>query len=301
MIKEINKYYRLFPGDIYKIDNGYYFYINDYKYYILKYDNINNLDYYEKIVNDLYSNNIMVHTLQKTIYNNSYINYNNMNFVLLKVNSIEKDLIKLDEIIKFNKMSSKKDNNINLTNWNVIWSNKVDIFEMEMNDLNKEYKLLQDVFNYYIGLSENAIIYARDTYLLEPNINIGVGHRRIRSNMNRGYFYNPLTFTYDFIVRDFAEYTKFNFFDNTLTFSEIEYVINSDVFTKGDLMLYFARLLYPSYFFDLTEAILSGKKDEEDLKKIINKVDEYEDLLIDIFFLIKKKYDIPPINWLMKK
>ena len=61
-------------------------------------------------------------------------------------------------------------------------------------------------------------------------------------------------------------------------------------------------MLYPSYFFDcFSKYILEDKLCEDELMHILERVDEYEDFLRDIYYEIKKTYDIPEITWLLKK
>jgi len=65
-------------------------------------------------------------------------------------------------------------------------------------------------------------------------------------------------------------------------------------------MLY-ARLIYPTYYFDIYEDIMSGKKDEDDLIPIIDKVDDYEMFLKNAYYEISKYAPIDRIEWLLQK
>ena len=57
-----------------------------------------------------------------------------------------------------------------------------------------------------------------------------------------------------------------------------------------------------SYYFDcFSKYILEDKLCEDELMRILERVDEYEDFLRDIYYEIKKTYDIPEITWLLKK
>ena len=63
----------------------------------------------------------------------------------------------------------------------------------------------------------------------------------------------------------------------------------------------FARLLYPTYFFDKYDEILEGTASEEEIVSIIEKQEEYEEFLIDIYSFLKLNYNIPEIEWLIKR
>ena len=65
-------------------------------------------------------------------------------------------------------------------------------------------------------------------------------------------------------------------------------------------MFLFSRLLYPSYYFDLVKKIIEEDEEEVKLLNYINRVNEYEDLLLDIYNVMNKKYNMPPVEWLKK-
>ena len=65
-------------------------------------------------------------------------------------------------------------------------------------------------------------------------------------------------------------------------------------------MLY-ARLLYPSYYFDIYERVIEDKIDEEKLLPIIERVNEYELFLKDCYLALSKYYNIEQIKWIINK
>ena len=64
------------------------------------------------------------------------------------------------------------------------------------------------------------------------------------------------------------------------------------------MLLFFARLLYPSYYFDVYDDIIQEKVNEESIKKYIEKNISYEIFLKDIYKYVKLKYRMPEIEWL---
>ena len=64
-------------------------------------------------------------------------------------------------------------------------------------------------------------------------------------------------------------------------------------------MLY-ARLLYPSYYFDIYEDIMNNNGDEEKLIPIINKVNDYQEFLKNAYFEISKYTNLEKIDWIIK-
>ena len=63
-------------------------------------------------------------------------------------------------------------------------------------------------------------------------------------------------------------------------------------------MLY-ARLLYPSYYFDIYEQIMNKKIDEDNLLRIVNKVNLYEQFLKKAYLEISKYANIEKIDWII--
>jgi hypothetical protein len=104
---------------------------------------------------------------------------------------------------------------------------------------------------------------------------------------------------FDYEVRDIAEYIKTKFFTSYIDFDEIENVLNE--LNRDNSILLFCRLMYPSYYFDEVKKIMEEDYNEKNLKFYIDKVDDFENLLFDIYEIINKKYNIPPISWLENK
>jgi len=304
MRETIRYYYNIYPKEISEIDNGCYFYFNGFKYYFLKYTrNVNEIKLLADMSNDLYNKNILVSTFILSKDNNYSVKVDDDIYVLLRVNSIENDSFNLKDVVYFNNLLISKDNLVISEDWASLWMKKVDSFEMEVSEINTEYPILQESFDYYVGLAENAISYFKDTSLEEDikSAKINLNHKRIDANVYSGHINNPLTFTFDYEVRDVAEYIKSKFFDGILDFDEIEDFILDSNLSKASMRLLFSRLLYPSYYFDALVKIFVYDESDEILSRYIDRVNEFEDLLLDIFNLISKKYNIPPIEWLINR
>ena len=57
-------------------------------------------------------------------------------------------------------------------------------------------------------------------------------------------------------------------------------------------------MLYPTYYFDLIEEIIKGKKKDDDLSELINRAYEYEKLMKKLYRFYKTFLSIPTIEWL---
>ena len=287
-------YYNVYPDYVYKNDMGYYFYVNKIKYIFVKVNN-KNIDSLVELSNNLYSKNILVHTFIMNKNNNYVVSYDNNNYSLLRVNCEEEKKIKLKDIIDFNNILTS---NNSARDYSTLWSNEVDDIEEEIIDFNKEHELLTDYVNYYIGLAENAIEYYNNNSKKELSI-VSINHVKVTYNMTYLDFYNPLNFIIDYRIRDLSEYIKSIFF-NTLNSERIIKIVESLNINKEEACLFFCRMLYPNYYFNLYNNILDNKINEEELTKILNLSEEYEILLNEIQNIFHRKYSLPLIEWLKK-
>ena len=230
---------------------------------------------------------------------------NNITYVLIKVSNYHNNNIYLKDINYIQNMTYniQYDNLLLRDDWVKLWCDKVDYYEYQINQLGKEYPLLCDSLNYFIGLGENAISYIVNnvTNNVSNNRFLVVSHKRIKKENGSFDFYNPLNFVIDNRARDVAEYIKNTFFDNIFNIDELRMYLNYSNFTKDEYIHLYSRLLFPSYYFDIYDEIINTKSDENKIIKVINSIDKYQDFLSNIYKYIvyEKKVQIEPIEWVM--
>ena len=156
-----------------------------------------------------------------------------------------------------------------------------------------------------MGLAENAIAYANNTnnkFSLNSFDKICLNHRRLDfPNLTKEY-YNPLLFIFDLQVRDIAEYLKSAFFKSEMdAWIEFKTFINFQKRSIYEYQMFYARMLYPSYYFDMYEKIMNGEESEEKLIFYIEKSKNYEQFLKNMYYEIIKIVQIEKIDWLEKK
>jgi spore coat protein YutH len=227
-------------------------------------------------------------------------------YILLKLNTREDEIITFNQIINYNNKLrlNNKSSKLYRNNWGYLWSKKVDYFEYQIKEIGKDKRVVLDSFSYYIGLAENAISYVNK---INNNIgmsnydNITLAHRRIFYPNYILNYLNPLSFIFDLEVRDIAEYLKSTFFNNNDSILDLKLYLQQVKLTPYSYHMLFARLLYPSYYFDLYEDIMNNNSSEESIIKIINKVDDYEYFLKQAYIEISKYTRLEKIEWLLKK
>ena len=120
--------------------------------------------------------------------------------------------------------------------------------------------------------------------------------------MKEDLLFNPMELVIDYKVRDICGYLKRMFFTKKMTIYDIKKYLLSLNLDNIDYILLYTRMLFPSYYFDIYDRIINDKCSEEEILKITSLSDEYEELLYEIYLIIKRKINnIIGIEWINKK
>jgi len=305
-MKEMIKfYYNLTAANLEKKNDLYQFNDKDSYFFLYPvYRSTKELEEIYQICEELKRINIPVHTFILNKENKIITKIYEINYVLLKAeeNPIKEynilDIIKMENAIHLTKTKSELYRNI----WGELWSKKIDYFEYQIRELGKDKKVILNSFTYYIGLAENAISYVNNT-VRKMNTNVSqmitLCHKRVKFPNLSKEFLNPLFFIFDLRVRDIAEYIKSAFFNNEEeAWIEVKTFLSSSELTLYEYQMFFARLLYPSYYFDDYEEIMNKELDESVLLKYIKKAHNFEKFLNKIYMEIQKKVPIERVEWI---
>lgn len=283
----INYYYNLYPDKIYQTEDIYYFFVKNERYIIIKYEgDIKEIEKIYSMNTDMLKNKVYTHPLILNIQNNPITIYKEKSYVLLKtIYYNTKENIK--SIINFSPMIvlTKK------IEWGILWSKKNDYLEFQIKYLGQDHAIIRKSFNYYIGLGENAIELIN--ILGKEDFPHTYAHKRIKTND----IYNPLNIIIDLKERDPAEYLKNQFYQNKSIEEELNFYL-STINSSSEFIIFFSRMLYPTYYFDIFEEVITNRKEDKDIIKIIEKKDSYEKLLRKIYKQNKKYLNNITIEWL---
>ena len=237
------------------------------------------------------SNNIHNYLVVYNKENTLVSTIDNKNYILFMINCMPNEILKFNEQF-FIPISFQMD-------WSKLWSNRVDYYEIQINELAQEKRLILHSVYYYIGLAENAI-YIADKYEKKVKDECAIQHYRMRVPVTKGEYFNPTNMLIDVSVRDIAEYIKSSFFLEKRDFSYyVDYIKNLNL-TDITANLLLARLLYPTYYFDLFDEIILNDYEENSLIPIINNQKNYEIFLKEVYSELSLKHQIININWLRK-
>lgn len=301
MKNALSYYYNLHLNDIHQTDGIYRFSFNGIDYAFLIY----NRDLSE--INDLY--NLSRDLIKVGIFShqfipnkdNELITYVNQKpYVLLQLYNNDRRNITIDDISNFSLMSSKTkyDNKLKRNNWAELWSVKIDYFEYQVNQFGKKNPIIRESFSYFSGLVENGISLFNSLNL--EYLTCSVSHRRLKNSDTLFDFLNPLNFIIDYKVRDACEYFKEKFVRKQNILDEIIRYLSSKDLNIYEILLFYVRMFYPSFYFDRYEYIINNEEDEYPLKNIIYLADKYEQLLKDLFNFLSDYIAMPDIEWIKK-
>lgn len=306
MKNNIMYYYNLPIDNIYQNNDYYYFDIRNERYELVIYTrDIKEQQAIYKLNKKMIMSNILVHEIIPNKDNYIVTIINNIPYILYKIYINKEKEISLSELTYLSNYNFEYDDILKRENWDTLWAKKIDYLEYQINQIGKKYPILVDSFSYFVGMAENAISYVKNTNLEvkkeQTDINV-ISHRKIKECNKLNCIYDPLNIVIDHKSRDLAEYIKTSFFKNNIKiFEELDQYFSNHYFSLYGTRILFARILYPSFYFDTYEEIILNKKNESSILEISNKLKEYEIYLKNIYLYLKRFYDIPEIEWLIKK
>ena len=290
--------YGLYPLEI--IDNS--FIIDDFLYKVEEIKNyteedIININNFSKEINVLYNNSFYLIKNRKGNYITSIID---KNYVLV---STKIDKINYYDILKFTKYFINKNNEkYNISEMIKIWNERFENIKkscfnsIDSNDVN--FDKIHTAVSFSFGLAENAISYLADSKIdYGDNIErLSLSHIRLISYDSYSFF-NPFNMIIDTIIRDYAELYKFELID----IYDLDKIISNLNINVKEASLLMARILYPTRIFDLLEDnYLNEDHKVNKTIEYVNTLDKELQRIKNVHALLKRKYNIRPIEWLKK-
>lgn len=286
-------YYNLYANKFKKINDCFAFEINKKQYeFIPFYGDVNSVfkNYQFIISSKKYCHQIILNK------DNSILTYyKNKPYLLIRKDFCIDKYVDIDEIINYDILVNGDYN----LNWKNLWKEKIDYYEYQISELAFKYPVLKKSFNYYVGLTENAISLLN--YIDKSNINYYICHKRVNYKQKLCDFFNPTEIVIDNITRDIAEYIKNNYLNDNITINEVCSIIDKLNFNYTESILFLSRITYPSYYFDLYDEIIQEIANENKIEYYIKKNTMYEIFLKQVYEYLKGKYALPEIEWMKLK
>lgn len=306
MKETIEYYYNLQIDDLEEEDGKYHFKLDNRDYFFVFFNrNLEELDDIIAVTYNMKELGIDVHNILINRNNSFLTKVNEYNYILFNVSNLDEtydifDMVNMSNKLVLNQNHSKLYRN----NWGALWSSKIDYFEYQVRELALTKEVVKNSFSYYIGLAENAISYVNNTNLKYGRVStdkIVLSHRRVFYPNYKLNYMNPLSFIFDLEVRDIAEYLKSMFFKegSEETLEELRSFLKVKSLSIYEYQMFLARLIFPTFYFDVYECVMNKDTCEEELVKIIKKSSEYEEFLKEAYYEISKYASIEKIDWLI--
>ena len=290
----INYYYGFNIHNIYFSNEKYFFYNDQTKYVLKPCYNSSISIYYQELSYQLEKYRYFFSIILNR--ENNYITWiENKPYILLKLSNIENEKISIFDIK--NDMFLDIGNKISTLNrfpWTRLWENKIDYFEEWLFIKQDGYKKIYPLFHYFIGIAENALLYLKESEReeqKEPSDQLVISHDRVTINYELYDYYDPANIIIDHASRDISEYIKSMFLHRVWDLDLVKQYLENHYFSRYGIRMIFARILFPSFFFDYLEEMITSNRDI-DLLYLESRADEFQTFIKDIGLFLEMFYII---------
>ena len=307
MKETLEYYYNLDIDNLEELDGKYHIKQENQDFFFVFYNRgLEELDDIIGVCNEMFFKGINVHEIIRNRNNSFLTKVNEYNYVLFKVNNLSEEYDIFDMVNISNKLIlNNNKSSLYRNNWGSLWSDKIDFFEYQVRELGIEKSVVKSSFSYYVGLAENAISYVNNAILKYGGVSSGrivLSHRRVFYPNYKLNYMNPLSFVFDLEVRDVAEYLKSMFFKQDVEYclDELKSYLSIRKLNVYEYHMFYARLLYPSYYFDIYDSVMNKNVSEEELVKIVKRSNDYEHFLKKTYLEMSKYVRLDKIDWLIE-
>ncbi len=307
MKETLEYYYNLDIDNLEELDGKYHFKIENQDFFFVFYNRgLEELEDIIGVCNEMFLKGINVHEVIRNRDNSFLTKVNEYNYILFKVNNLSEEYDIFDMVNISNKLVlNNNKSSLYRNNWGSLWSDKIDFFEYQVRELGVEKNVVKSSFSYYVGLAENAISYVNNAILKYGGVSSGrivLSHRRVFYPNYKLNYMNPLSFVFDLEVRDVAEYLKSMFFKKDIEYclDELKSYLSIRKLNIYEYHMFYARLLYPSYYFDVYDSVMNKNVNEEELVKIVKRSNDYEKFLKITYLEISKYVRLDKIDWIIE-
>lgn len=307
MKETLEYYYNLDIYNLEELDGKYHFKIENQDFFFVFYNRgLEELEDIIEVCNEMFLKGINVHEVIRNRNNSFLTKVNEYNYILFRVNNLSEEYDIFDMVNISNKLIlNNNKSSLYRNNWGSLWSDKIDFFEYQVRELGIEKNVVKSSFSYYVGLAENAISYVNNAVLKYGGVSSGrivLSHRRVFYPNYRLNYMNPLSFVFDLEVRDVAEYLKAMFFKKDIEYclDELKSYLSIRKLNIYEYHMFYARLLYPSYYFDVYDSVMNKNVNEEELVKIVKRSNDYEKFLKKTYLEISKYVRLDKIDWIIE-
>ena len=194
------------------------------------------------------------------------------------------------------------DYKVNLQEIIILWDQRLEYIQnqclVNLNLENESHLMLYEYTQYAIGLALNSLQYLSDINIdfNKSSYSSTLTHRRIKK-MDKFELFNPFNLIIDHSSRDLAELYK----NELINYNTLFDICNYYMYGIDEFEYLLARLLYPTFIFDIIEDISSDSSSYDYSSQIyfaISKQNKQIDKIKEFYNNIIKIMNIRPIEWI---
>lgn len=299
----INYFYNMIVDNIYYINEKYIFQSGKQQYIFKQCNNLNIESYYMELESQLSSYGCF-HKIILNRNNRVITTIEGRDYILLKTSIVSDNTITYNDLKQtFYVYNIEKLSIINHFPWYTFWKQKIDYMEDWLESKKEKYKNTYPWFQFFIGLSENAVMYAQEIEFskrVDECDRLSFQHCRVNRNSTQYDYYDPSNLIVDHSSRDIGEYIKTSILNGTFNIEEFITYVRNGKFSKYWIKELYARILFPSFFFDHMEEIMNTDDHPQPIfteKYVV----AFLNALRQIGERLNEEYHIPIVNWTIKK
>lgn len=234
---------------------------------------------------------------------NKYISQSTEDYNITLLCYKNKPLSNINDFIKMNVIYLNYFNyKVNLKDIIALWDQRLEYIQnqclVNLNFDNESHLILYKFTQYSVGLALNSLQYLKDITIDFNKItfNATLTHRRIK-NINKYELFNPFNLIIDHSSRDLAELYK----NDLIDFNTLINITSYFNYSVDEYEYLLARLLYPTFIFDILEDLYNEKTNYDYTNQIciaINKQKKALYKLKEYYENIYQYITIRPIDWI---
>ena len=267
-----------------------YFLYNQNYYYIDKFENI---DEFLRIYHLYQMNMKQCQLAGYTLIQNTLGDIHTLNHVLLQYQSFPLQLERYLHVFL-----SPLPMSLSVKNIKEQWIEKIDYIKECTKEYAYSYKANIDIVSliyYYCGVAESAVILLNNILQENPNATLSMCLSLKRNILPYNYeLLNPTYYMYSTRIRHLMHLYKSHIVDIDL----LKILLDLHYFEKHEIDYLYARMLYPSEFFD---DVIYKRLDISHLENHFYNVKKYMNMMQELTNLLTNYITIPKISWIQQK
>lgn len=178
------------------------------------------------------------------------------------------------------------------------WIQKIDCMRASVKDYAYSFKHDQDMISliyYYCGIGENAINILNEILMIDESASVSLSLSLIHPVNNYIYeILNPINYTFSTRARQIVCLLR----SHLLTYENVQELLESQYYDVYEIIYLFARVLYPSSFFD---QVLGKQMSDQQIQEYYFHMEEEREMYQKMMKILSFYVTLPKISWISEQ